>query len=331
MGISVNQSLTIVSKDASSNTAQVRYVVTCTTSGDSWNGNTQTGTFGVDGVNYNSSYTLPQNTTTTVFDKTVTVSNASEKTVVAAYNFPTTSYYGTQAGDTSVYIDLPRYANFTQHYVKSTSIETAIIKWSADSNIDFLQYSINGSSWINTSGSEYTIRNLSPNTSYNIKTRIRRADSQLWTESGTIVAKTKDYSKITYSENMILGEPFRIKKTSSNGQYCRFRLETSKTIAVRENIADDTTITLTDEELDNLYKSFQQNNEIAIRYVIDTKENNTYYSFVDKRCILQGNQKTAYIKVNNANKRAKVFININGTIKRAVIWAGVNGTPKRCI
>lgn len=91
------------------------------------------------------------------------------------------------------------------------------------------------------------------------------------------------------------------------------------------------TITLTDEEQDKLYKKLRNSNELTIRYVIDTIGHQTYNNWQDKRCVLQGNQKTAYIKVNNANKRAKAYICVNEQIKRAVIWVGVNGTPKRCI
>lgn len=78
-------------------------------------------------------------------------------------------------------------------------------------------------------------------------------------------------------------------------------------------------------------KCFGLNNSIDIRYVVETFGNTIYYNFIDKRCILRGNQKTAYVKVNNANKRAKVYIGVNGQVKRAVVWIGVNGVPKRCI
>ena len=48
---------------------------------------------------------------------------------------------------------IPRYANFTSHYIKSKSINTATISWTADSSIDSVQYSLNGGTWTNTSGS----------------------------------------------------------------------------------------------------------------------------------------------------------------------------------
>lgn len=91
------------------------------------------------------------------------------------------------------------------------------------------------------------------------------------------------------------------------------------------------TITLTDEEQDKLYKKLGKSNELTIRYVVDTVGHQTYYHWQDKKCILKGNQKTAYVKVNNANKRAKAYVCVNGQVKRAVVWIGVNGTPKRCI
>lgn len=212
MGISVNQSLTIVSKDASNNTAQVRYIVQCTTSGDSWNGNTQTGTFNIDGTNYYNDYTLPQNTTTTVFDKTVTINNASGKTVGASYSFPTTSYYGTQTGNTSVYIDLPRYLNFINNYVYDYSLDFVRVDYSTDSARDWTEYSLNGGNWIaandwiasDSKSGYYIISNLNPNTQYSIKTRCKRADSQLWTESETLTVTTKDISRITSCSDIIL-------------------------------------------------------------------------------------------------------------------------------
>lgn len=89
---------------------------------------------------------------------------------------------------------IPRYANFTEHYVSSYSSSSVTIRWNADSSIDWVQYSLNGGAWTDTSGLAYTISGLSSGTNYNIRTRIRRSDSGLWTESGylyfTTFAKT---------------------------------------------------------------------------------------------------------------------------------------------
>ncbi len=93
--------------------------------------------------------------------------------------------------------NIPRYAEITEHYVSNTSLNTVSVKWNANAECDAVQYSLSGGSWVDTSGLNYTIYNLSPNTQYSIKTRIRRADSGLWTESGYIYATTKDIAKIT--------------------------------------------------------------------------------------------------------------------------------------
>lgn len=214
MGVTANHSLTILSKDASTNTAQVRYLVQITTSGDSWQGYVQTGNFNIDGVPYTNQYTLPKNSITTVFDKTVTISNASGKTVTASYSCYTTPTFGTLEGETSVDIDLPRYANFTEHYVKSIGLNSIIVKWNADAYIDLVQYSLNNEEWIDTSGLEYTINNLSPNKNYDIRTRIRSRDSQLWTESSVITATTQDIARITSVESFNHGDNANIVITN---------------------------------------------------------------------------------------------------------------------
>lgn len=85
-----------------------------------------------------------------------------------------------------------RYATFTKHQVKSTTEHTVTIEWDADADCDGVQYKINSGSWVSTSGKTYTISNLSPGTSYSIKTRIRRTDSQLWTESDPVTPTTKE-------------------------------------------------------------------------------------------------------------------------------------------
>lgn len=331
MGISVNQSLTIVSKDASNNTAQVRYIVQCTTSGDSWNGYTQTGTFNIDGTNYTNSYTLPKNSTTTVFDKTVTVGNASGKTVGASYSFPTTSYYGTQTGNTSVYIDLPRYANFTECYVASTGLDVINMKWNADCWVDKVQYKLNNENWIDTSGLEFGM-GVSPNTTYKVKLRIRRQDSQLWTESSEMSATTKDIAKISSASNFNLGSSASVTITNPSGAIASLNVKIGNTSIKTQTLSTGAnTISFNDTQLDNMYKLFGSNNSVTITYVLTTNNNSNYTNTKTVTCTLTGNQKTARIGVNNTMKRAKIFIGVNGQVKRAVVWIGVNGVPKRCI
>ena len=90
---------------------------------------------------------------------------------------------------------IPRYGTSNQSLNSKT--ETTIkMNWSSDNTVDYLWYSKdNGSTWTGvdvTDGKSgtYNITGLSPNTSYNIKTRIRRKDSQLTTDSSALSVTT---------------------------------------------------------------------------------------------------------------------------------------------
>lgn len=118
-----------------------------------------------------------------------------------------------QEGSTNmVCSQIPRYA--TSNQTLNSKTETSIkMNWSSDNTIDYLWYSKdNGSSWTGvdvtdgTSGT-YTINGLSANTTYNIKTRVRRKDSQLTTDSGTLSVTTYNYPYITAvgTNNLTIG------------------------------------------------------------------------------------------------------------------------------
>lgn len=106
------------------------------------------------------------------------------------------------ASGTMVLDNIPRYATSVQSL--NTKTETTIsMKWSSDSTVDYIWYSKdNGSNWTGvsitegTSGS-YSISGLSANTTYNIKTRVRRKDSQLTTDSSALSVTTYDYPHVT--------------------------------------------------------------------------------------------------------------------------------------
>lgn len=122
---------------------------------------------------------------------------------------------------------IPRYATSNQSL--SSKTETSIVmNWASDSIIDYLWYSINnGSSWIGidvsdgTSGS-YTIGGLSANTTYNIKTRVRRKDSQLTTDSSSLSVATYAYPYIVSvsNTNLTIGDKVIIEVYNPLGRHC---------------------------------------------------------------------------------------------------------------
>lgn len=106
---------------------------------------------------------------------------------------------------------IPRYGTSNQS-LKSKTETSITMNWSSDSTVDYIWYSKdNGSNWTgvdvtdDTSGT-YTISGLSANTSYNIKTRIRRKDSQLTTDSSALGVTTYNYPYCTDTPNFIIGE-----------------------------------------------------------------------------------------------------------------------------
>ena len=97
------------------------------------------------------------------------------------------------------------YPTITQS-LSSKTTTSITIAWSSDSTCDYLWYSKNGgSSWvsvgsISAKSGTYTISGLSKETTYQIKTRVRRADSQYTKDSSTLSVTT--YGVPTVSQSL---------------------------------------------------------------------------------------------------------------------------------
>lgn len=97
---------------------------------------------------------------------------------------------------------------------KSVTETTIKMNWSSDSNIDYIWHSTdNGESWdggytvTNPKRGVYTIRELSANTDYKVKTRVRSKDTQLITESAALTVRTYDYPHCIEAPEFVIGEP----------------------------------------------------------------------------------------------------------------------------
>jgi len=191
--------LTEESYDIASNTSTVRYLLKLKTTEGSYNVNNITTTYYIDGVKYTVTHKLPYRTTTTVIDKTVTISHNSDGTrsVTASYSVPTNISAGTMTGTkTTQLTTIPRTTSITSFSVSKRNETSLTFNWQTADTIDYVWYSTNGgSSWTGydvtdgTSGS-FIVSGLSANTSYNCKLRVRRKDSQLTTDSNTVSQTT---------------------------------------------------------------------------------------------------------------------------------------------
>lgn len=120
------------------------------------------------------------------------------------------------AGVTMYCSQLPRYANFTSHYISEATINTLSVHWEVDANCDIQQYSINDGPWTNCSWPNYTLSGLSPGTQYSIRTRVRRTDSQLYTTSGYIYGTTASLPASNIPGNIDLGNKPSISIANTN-------------------------------------------------------------------------------------------------------------------
>lgn len=115
------------------------------------------------------------------------------------------------SGSKTVTLDtIPRYATVSQSLGSKTET-TAVIRWTSDSTIDYVWYSIdNGTSWtlVTVAGGKsgtYTISGLSANTTYQVKTRVKREDSQLTTDSSALSVTTLNYPYCNSMPDFIIG------------------------------------------------------------------------------------------------------------------------------
>lgn len=110
---------------------------------------------------------------------------------------------------------IPRYATCNQSLANKTET-TITMNWSSDSTIDGIWYSTNnGGSWTwvrdpRAKSGSYTISGLNAYTAYNIKTRVKRLDSQLTTDSSTLGVTTYEYPYANSMPNFTIGEQITV-------------------------------------------------------------------------------------------------------------------------
>lgn len=262
--------------------------------------------------------------------------SAGDGNIAISFQAGVGSYPGyNSSGEDSWALDrIPRYANFTEHYIYSTALNSISVHWSADANCDWVQYSLNGGAWINAPGNDYTISGLAPNTQYNIRTRIRRTDSQLWTTSGYIYGTTKDIAKVSSYSNFNLGDNTSVSYTNPSGNSVVIGIYATDAstpyAAYRAPNTNPYTFSFTDEELDTMYKAMGQSNSLSALLYLRTAGDTYYYDVKPITVTLTGNQKTGNINVNGSWKRTKKWVNVSDSWKRCVRWVNVNGSWKRC-
>lgn len=189
---------------------------------------------------------------------------------------------------------IPRYANVSCSF-NSKTVNSAKLNYSVDAGIDAVQGRINGGSWFNVSGNPVNFTGLEPTKSYNLQLRVKRTDSQLWSESNTVSITTYDIAKITTANDYNIGTNTSIAFTNPSGSIVNAWIEkgnsTDMLSSKRNGISTPYTFAWTSSDNNLHYAATPNSNTLSIKFVINTVCNGTnYYHTVTKTA-----------KVTNAN------------------------------
>lgn len=243
-----------------------------------------------------------------------------------SHNANSWAYNSQEASTNMVCSQLPRYANFTQHYVSATGINTFSITWGADASCDAVQYSLNGGNWTDAQWPTYTITGLQPNTSYNIRTRIKRADSQLWNESGYLYPTTSSLPNTGTPSNFNLSSSPTVSiENMNNLSYWYVHTYDGNTLINDSGAlySTSTVIDLTNATLINQMLARHPNdNDWDITFKYYCVSNGTTYTLTQRtcKCIIPSGQYTPTFTDSNISYEVtdQQSLNLTGSNKKVI-------------
>lgn len=214
------------------------------------------------------------------------------------------------SGSGSWWLDnIPRYLNSINIYNNGNALNSISVKWTCDPRRDWTQYSLNGGGWTDANDSvagdgksgTFTIGNLAPNTSYNVRVRLRRADSGLWSESGTITIATKNKATITSTgANFSLNSnnALTVNCTNPSGNQIAYFLDCpSGTRRLTSGKTTATSYTWTAAQILSMLQYCKNANSVSIKVGVITYGNSEYYD-----------EKVGTLNVVNSNPTFNNFV-----------------------
>lgn len=248
--------------------------------------------------------------------------------ISASFSSQSSSLSGGSVSGTYTLATIPR--EFTQKPVvsnTSTSAYGASFNWSTSENADYVSYSLNNGAEVSvfsgtaTSGS-FTINNLSVGTTYSIKIKARRKDSQLSTWSDSINFTTKsNFSQepiVTMTSNTTSSATFSWS-TSENADNVQYFLDGSSSgVQVYSGSAKSGSFTINNLESNTAHTIKIRAKKQDSQLTRDSSTNNFSTSSKTMRVRVNGTWKdaTPYIRVNGVWKVVTPFTRINNTWKR---------------
>lgn len=185
---------------------------------------------------------------------------------------------------------IPRYTSITSFSVSNISGADGLTKvkfnWSASDTCDYAWYSKdNGTSW-SSLPSDNIVSGLSPNTSYNFKLRVRRKDSQLTTDSGTVTKSTYNIATLTApNDSFSLNSNGSLTCTASNPSGANLKYYLDLPNGTRRYASSSTTATSytwSAAQILELLKHIPSSNNSSIKVGVATLVGSTETYFSEK-------------------------------------------------
>ena len=282
--LTVNETSTSVAN----NTSEISFSFTIYKASYSWsNWKSITYSISINGTSY--SGTIPSysaGSTLTIRTGSQTIGHNSDGTKSINYSFSVNDGSGqsytcgnASASGSMNLSTIPRYAKASIS-LNSKTINSVKLNYSADATIDGIWVSKNGGEWEGgyALSSPINISGLSPNTKYNLKIRVKRLDSQLYSESNTIEVTTHQIATLSSVPNVNIGSAHTITWANPSGATTSLKL--CKTD--NSTIIDYGTVTGTSKSITStaskIYALTPNSNTYKARYIITTTANGKSYT-----------------------------------------------------
>lgn len=219
-----------ISTNIANNTSEISFDFTLYKASYSWSQwNSITYTVTINGTSYTGnipSYSAGSTLTIRTGKQTIWHNNDGTKSISYSFSVNDNSGQSYTCGNASAsgtleLTKIPRYTTVTNSQ-RAKTVNSISINWKTTDARDWTQYSLNGGAWTdahdtvasdNKSG-YYTISNLTPNTTYTVKTRCKRTDSQLYSESNILTITTYDIARISSLNNFEHGSNVSVAVTN---------------------------------------------------------------------------------------------------------------------
>lgn len=216
--------------------------------------------------------------------------NDGSRSITFGASISATGGYGVSASMSNIFTlyQIPRYLSSINAYDNGKTLNSIGIRWDCSPEADYIQYSLNNGNWIDAHGNPgstgtsgtFTINGLSPNTIYNVKIRLRRRDSQLWSESGTVRIQTIDIARITNlgTFGVSSSDDLKVECKNPSGNKIAYFLDCPSGIRrITTEKTNDLSHTWTSDTLTSMLQYAKTSNSVSIKVGLITYGDTEYY------------------------------------------------------